>query len=192
MPVYRATVDLRFAAGAGRGTNTWTLRTLSPGTQTDYIQSLMEIVRAFYEDVQALFPTNSTFAWDGSVTELGTATPALLPSATPWSLAGSGAASSYAPAPAMVCVTWKSSLATRRGRGRTFLGPLSPGTFGTDGTIQDGNLDAVRDAAATLVSSSLNDLNGGGLAVWSDVDNIARDFIASSVRDQTAVLRSRR
>lgn len=190
--MYRATVDLRYAAGSGRGTNTWTVRTALDDLDGDAISDIMGWVQTFYSGLAGLFPTNSTFGWDGSVQELGTATPEFRALETPWTVVGSGVASSYAPAPAMVCVTWKSALANRRGRGRTFLGPLSPGAFGADGTIENSNLTAIRQKAAALVSSSLADGLDGALAVWSELDGVARDFVGYSVSDQAAVLRSRR
>jgi hypothetical protein len=192
MPVYRATVDLRYAAGTGRGTNTWTLRTAGVGFEGGDIDSLMGIVQTFYSGLAGLFPTNSTFTWDGSLQELGTPTPEFQEPRTGWTVVGSGAASSYGPAPAMVCVTWRSSLASRRGRGRTFLGPLSPGAFGPDGTIENSNLTSIRQKAAALVSSSSSITDVGALAVWSESDQVARDFVGSTVSDQAAILRSRR
>lgn len=192
MPVYRATVDLSFAAGAGRGTNTWAIRTVDVGpAELANIQDLMARVQTFYTSLAALFPTNSKFSWDGTVQELGVPDPAFRDPVSPWTVSGSGAASSYAPAPAMVCVTWRTSLATRSGRGRTFLGPLSPGAFGTDGTVQDGNLDAIRDAATALADGN-GALEAGALVVWSGTDGVGRDIIGASVSDQAAVLRSRR
>lgn len=192
MGVFRATVDLAYAAGSGRGVNTWTLRTSGGPLDNDTIENLMGYVNQFYSALAFAFPTDSTFRWSGEVQELGTAEPAFRPALTPWTVVGSNAAGSYGPAPAMICVTWRTALANRSGRGRTFLGPVSAGVFQGNGTIVDSSLTAIRTAAADLVDESDTDLEGGALAVWSEKDQVARDFVGSSVTDQVAVLRSRR
>lgn len=192
MAVFRTTVDLRFNAGAGRGTNTWSVRTLGDADTNVQVAGVMEYVRQFYADLIALVPSSSTFQWDGTFLELGTTTPEYVEPASPWTVTGSGTPNSYGPAPAMACISWRTSLATRRGRGRTFFGPLSPGVFGADGTINDGQLTVIRNAAADLVSLSLQDSINGAVGVWSELDSVHRDFVGSSVNDQAAVLRSRR
>lgn len=191
MGVFRANVNLQFAAGDGGGTNSWTLRTLSDDGTTTEVESLMGHVEDFYDAIFSVFPDNYTISWDGSVTQIGTPTPGLLAAGTPWTVNGLGGVN-YGPAAAMICVSWKSSLATRRGRGRTFLGPVSANAVqGSDGSVTDTVLTTVRTAANALVSASLADTNGA-LAVWSELDQVARDFTSASVTDQVAVLRSRR
>jgi hypothetical protein len=192
MAVWRTRVNLAFAAGEGVGTNTWTVRTVSDTGSTSQIATLMGGVQSFYTAIQATFPTNSTFTWDGTAQQLGVPDPQLITPASPWTVTGTGAASTYGPAPAMICVTWRSSLANRRGRGRTFLGPLIPGAFQADGSLATATLGGFRTAAANLVTFSTSSAVAGALAVWSETDQVARDFIASSVTDQVAVLRSRR
>jgi hypothetical protein len=88
-------------------------------------------------------------------------------------------------------VGWRTASATRAGRGRTFLGPIGSGALDSDGTIKSDTLDAVRTAAQDLVADSLG-FGNGALVVYSPTHDIARDFTASAVRDQFAVLRSRR
>lgn len=192
MGVFRANVDLTFAAGEGVGTNSWTLRTASAGFDGVQIAALMGFVQEFYTDVSGLFPATSTFRWDGSVQDLASPAPVFSPPATPWTVTGSNATGGYEPVAAGVCVTWRSSLATRRGRGRTFLGPVVAGASEPNGTPNAGFVSLVRDAAASLVASSSTASGTGALAVWSELDGIARDFVGSSVTDQFSVLRSRR
>lgn len=192
MGVYRATVDLTYPVGSGRGTNTWTLRTPG-GLDGVQITALMAYVRTFYTTLTFLFPTGYSAQWDGTVRELGTPTPELGPGLSPWTVNGTAASSAgYVSSASQICVTWRSSLATRRGRGRTFLGPIAVSNLQANGTIADAALTTVREAAADLVTSSQATEGAGALAVWSEKDNLARDFVASSVTDQFAVLRSRR
>jgi hypothetical protein len=69
---------------------------------------------------------------------------------------------------------------------------VSAGIFQGNGTIVDSSLAAIRTAAANLVDASKADVDSQALAVWSEKDGVARDFVGSSVTDQAAVLRSRR
>lgn len=191
MGVYRATVDLDFPVGSGGGTNTWTLRTTGVYDSAS-IQALMGYVQEFYDDLNEWFPTNYTWTWDGTVTELGTPSPSYFPPEPSWTLQGIAANSSYSPVAAMVCVNWRSSLASRSGRGRTFLGPLTAAAAEGNGTPSPTAIADFRAAAASLVSKSTLFAGDGALAVWSELDGVARDFVSSSVTDQYAVLRSRR
>lgn len=191
MGLFRATVRLDFPVGSGGGTNTWHLRTLSSGGTTTEVAALMGKVRDFYDALKSHVGTDYVASWDGLVAQVAVPDPALLEQATPWSVAGTGTATSYGPAPAMGCVTWRSSLATKRGRGRTFHGPLRATSFEGNGTLSSGYVTALRGAAQALVSASLVDTNGA-IVVFSAADNIGRDIVASSVTDQAAVLRSRR
>lgn len=191
MGLFRATVDLKFAAGSGAGTNTWHMRTLSEDGTTLEVSELMSIVQAFYGICSDLLPSTSTAAWDGLVTEVGVPDPRLLEAATPWIVGGALSSAPYTAAAGMGCVTWRSALATRSGRGRTFLGPLAASTVEGNGTLTSTALTKLRSAAAATVSDSLADINGA-LVVWSETQQIGRDFVASSVTDQVAILKSRR
>lgn len=192
MGVYRATVDLRFGAGTGRGTNTWCFRTIGGLTETDDIEDLGEKLATFYGAVAFTMPVNSTFSWDGTVQELGVPEPAFREPVTGFTVAGGQTASTYGPAAAMACITWRTSLASRSGRGRTFLGPLALSAYQGDGTLVESYLSGIRNAAQALVDASTNDTDSQAIAVWSEADGVARDIIGSTVRDTVAILRSRR
>lgn len=192
MGVYRCTVKSTFPIGSTRGTNTWTVRTVGTGGDETDVQTLMGVVRDFYVDMASSTPSDFTWSWDGTSQELGTEEPTLLPVADTWSVTGTDA-SEYGAASNMAVVTWRTSLATRRGRGRTFIGPIGRDFVDTDGTLGDGYLGQLRQAAADLVGAQGGFVGTvGGLCVWSDLDGVARDFIGSTVTDQVAVLRSRR
>ena len=133
MAVYRATVNLTFPVGNGGGTNTWSLRTGAIG-DTAAITALMGYVEDFYDNLSEWFPSNFVAAWDGTVQELGTPSPEYLDPITGWSVTGDAPSSSFLPTAAMVCVNWRSTLASRSGRGRTFLGPLSTSSAESNGT----------------------------------------------------------
>ena len=52
-------------------------------------------------------------------------------------------------------------------------------------------LGTVRTAWAALIADSVT-ANGWGLAVWSNLDAVARDVVGATVKDRFAVMRSRR
>lgn len=191
MAVYRATVDLTFPVGNGGGTNTFALRTSALGDTLSII-ALMGYVEDFYDAISEWFPSNWVASWDGTVQELGSPTPAYSDPVTGWSVTGDAPSSSFLPTAAMVCVNWRTSVATRSGRGRTFLGPLSTSSAESNGTPAAAFMTDVRAAAAALVTASQSMAGDGAIAVWSEKDSVARDIVSSSVTDQYAVLRSRR
>lgn len=189
MAFYKLPVTLSFPVGSKHGVNTWHYETATlplPGPQ-----SIPDAIKAFYNAIKVLFPASTTIAFDGVLTEVGTATPSVIGTLTPWSITGTATNDDYPAAGVGLCVGWRSSLATRRGRGRTFLAPISRVSFDSVGTILDSQLATVRTAAATLVSTGLADGNGG-LMVWSPTDNTGREVIASKVNDKVAWLSSRR
>lgn len=191
MGIFRTTVEWKFPIGSGGGTNTWHLRTLSDDGTTTEVQALMGLVSNFYYGIRGAFPSDTTWYWDGLAAQIATPTPRLLEGAVAWQITGSAPSNDYGPAPGMICVTWRTALATKRGRGRTFLGPVARPVMEANGTIADPIMTTVRTEAAALVSASLSDTNGA-LGVWSETDGVLRDFVASNATDQVAVLRSRR
>lgn len=192
MPIFRTQVDLTFSAGSGGGTNSWAVRTVDSGPLSpDNISDLMAEVNQFYQAVATLFPFEWRATWDGSARELGVPEPEYREPDAGWSVEGQGGNVGYGPAPAMACVSWRTSVATRSGRGRTFLGPLVPGAFEGNGTLSSGAVSQLRTAAATLAAEN-GSFEAGALVVWSELQQIGRDIIGSSVTDQAAVLRSRR
>ena len=94
------------------------------------------------------------------------------------------------PATALV-VGWRTSSASRAGRGRTFLSPLTAAAVEGDGTVSGTQLAAVRGAAQTLIDSSTTE-GDGAFGVYSQSQSLLRDFVSVRVQDKFAVLRSRR
>lgn len=189
MPVFRTQVRLAFLAGSGGGTNTWHVRTNGAlvGGQISEIRSAL---LAFYTGVAAVLPTSHVTTWDGYFLEIATGDPQVQETGATFSVPGTQSAQ-YSAAANMACVSWRSNLNARRGRGRTFIGPLHSSAIQTDGTLSPTALTAVRGAAQGLVSTSAS-ANGWAVGVWSEKDGVLRDVASSSVVDQVAILRSRR
>lgn len=191
MGLFRATVDLTFPGGTGRGTNTWHLRTVSTnGTELE-VQTLMALVSQFYSDCAPALPSGLEASWDGTALQIESAAPVIIDIGATWSVNGTDNTGVMASA-AMLCVTWRTSLATRRGRGRTFVGPVGAGSVQGDGSPLDTDLAAVRSAATNLVAASASAGVSGAIVVYSPTDGVARDITGSTVSDEFAILRSRR
>lgn len=189
MALFRTQVRLAFPVGAGGGTNTWHVRT-DEGMSPEDAEDIGSALEDFYVGVNSLFPPSMSAVWDGAFTEIATEEPGVAPSGLPFTQAGDGG-TDYGATAGMACVTWRTALATRSGRGRTFLGPLAATAVEADGTLAASRLTELRAAAAALVDVSTG-LNAWAFGVFSPTDGVLRDFTAATVTDQVAILRSRR
>lgn len=200
MTIYRVPVNITYTGAGSPGVNVWHIRSTDPWLSTPaQLQANVTVIRTFYDALKALFPSTVVFTL-GTVTDVETQEEAVPTFA---SVTGTGAVG-YAPQALAIVVTWKTVIAARRGRGRTFLGPMSSGTMQTDGSVTDANLTTIRTAATALVTSSLGYANGA-IGVWGvtaprtdpaikykDLPHTFRDVTSATVRDIFGVLRSRR
>ena len=159
-----------------------------------------EELRAFYTTLIAWYPAGDTLTADFG-TDIATGHDEVATWAT---MTGTGAGAVAPPHIAPV-ITWKTSIRGRRARGRTFLGPVTNGAIGVDGTLNQPLQDNVKTAADALVAASLVD-NGWALCIIGQVDampgaspaaraaapHVARDITGWTQQDKFGVLRSRR
>jgi hypothetical protein len=202
MTILRVPINIAFPGAGSPGANIWHIRTVTGpgGAELAEANTLIGYIRAFYFSNVTEFPATTVFSI-GTVTEEETSREISPTFAT---VTGTGVGS--APQALAMVVTWRTEIAARRGRGRTFVGPLSTATMQNDGTPSTSSRNAIVTAASTLVSASLAYGNGaigvygyqnaksGGADVPRDPDDpkIFRDFTGSAVRDLFGVLRSRR
>lgn len=190
MPTARAVVTIAHPALGGTGTNTWHLRNANVDlSDAGEFEDLMGYVKTFYEVCGSVFPNGTNIAWNGELAGVGDDEGTYW-QADPWTVAGQSNTPVLPPATA-ICVNWRGQSGDRSRRGRTFLGPIASGNLQDDGTIVNASLTTIRGAAADVVESSDSYANGA-VGVWSRQESVFRDFVSSSVRDQFAVLRSRR
>jgi len=178
-----------------------------PGISTFYIndavaenaataQAAVDGLDPIWDEIVGLFPASWTATVITAVDTLSTGTGAITATdtITPWTKTG-GSSAGFGPLASGGCVTWLTNtfLNGRRLKGRTFVSPVASEFADTDGTPK---------------SNMLTGLNGfgAGWAGWSDGTSSpvvwhrpvagaggASDTIVSyTVRDQFAVLRSRR
>jgi hypothetical protein len=201
MPTYALRVALNFGVGSKKGVNTWHIKSGSPITSGT--TPMVTAIKNFYTaSLSELAPTDMHADYDGTLTEVGVAAPALVGGITTWTAQGSQPSGVYGPAGVGICVSWRSALANRQGRGRTFLNPLALNNFAADGTLVDTHLAPVKTAATALVTASLA---GGAehIGVWSTTtpkgttplqpwEGNFYPLVSSKINDQVAWLSSRR
>jgi len=202
MAIFRVPILLTFPGAGSPGVNVWHIRTVDPVLVTELSQAntLIGYLRTFYTYNVAHYPATTTITL-GTVTEVITSRE-IVPTFA--SVTGVGVAS--APQMLSLVITWKTSIASRRGRGRTFFGPLPTAAMQNDGTPVAALVSLAQSSAATLISSSTA-YGNGAIGVWgyenaklpgkANVRNPAdpkvfRDFVSYNVRDLFGVLRSRR
>jgi hypothetical protein len=202
MAIFRVPINFTHLGAGSPSANIWHIRTSTVNTATELSEAntLVGYIRTFYNSCLGLLPPTWVATLGTVVSE--TDQREIIP--TMASLTGLGTGS--APQALAIVVGWRTTIAARRGRGRTFLGPVASGVMQTDGTVTDANLTTVRTAAAALISSSTA-FGNGAVGVWGYENaklpgkenlrnpadgKIFRDFVGVQVRDLFGVLRSRR
>lgn len=206
MGVWRMNVYCDMPGGAGRVVNSWHIRTGNlVTTESAAVNNAAAALRAFYTALGALYPSTSGQAWkaDFAVNVEDQSDVAIDPAKWPNVLCTGGAL--LAPPHLSACISWKTGIRARRGRGRTFLGSFVTSTLEDDGTIRPATITTINAAATALVNSSLTD-NDWALGVWglqdpapkdypgdyNDLPHVIRDFTGYVLQDKWAVMRSRR
>jgi hypothetical protein len=199
--VFRVPVEIDWNGPGAPGANVWHCRTdvSSGGLQDEQLQGAVDALHSFYSDLLGIFVDGSVFTL-GQVVDMQTDEG----HAPDWTTITAGNSAADAPPMLAVCVSWKTTLVARRGSGRTFLGPLASSVVGADGTPDDTVLAGIGTQAQNLINTSRGD-NGYAIGIWglespyggvgpapSDTPRVLRDIIAYRLRDQFAVLRSRR
>lgn len=191
MPVFRSVVALSAPSINGGGTNTWHFRTTSedPINNRLLLQIASDSLQDFYNIARTLTPGGTVFNHDGVWQEVGTLTPTRA-DVTGWSVAADTGGAAAASATA-ICITWRTALSNRRGRGRTFISPCRQDSIEGNGTPTEGTRNVALNAAQTLIGP-FGEPGDGAFVVWSEVDQVGRDFVAASTANKFAVLTSRR
>lgn len=185
MATIRIPVKIVWTGAGSPGVNVWHARTDGSGGPSD----ALGILTGFYTACLSLYSNDTLIILGEDIVDIGSAPPTYV-SATRTELVGTGGTGDAPPALQMV-VTWRTTVATRRGRGRTFLGPLNSTVMGADGTINGVDRTVLANAAADLVAESKASLNGA-IGVYSSIDRVIRDVDGFTTGDTFAVLRSRR
>jgi len=203
MAIFRVPILVTFPGAGSPGVNVWHIRTIADplaAGELSQANSLIGYLRTFYDAIKVYYPAATTISL-GTVTEELTSREIV-----PTMAIVSGIGTGSAPQMLSLVITWKTSVASRRGRGRTFLGPHPTNCMQSDGTPSTTFLTDVNNAAAALLTSSTG-FGNGAIGIWGyDSPKIAgkenprnpldarvlRDITGKNIRDLFGVLRSRR
>lgn len=149
--------------------------------------AIKDALSGFYGTLESDYPTSTTFAL-GQIIDLSTDPTTFVPfDPANFDLSPSGQRSDARQA---ATITWRTSVATRRGRGRTFVGPLDNTVLNdSTGVWTDAFVTDLNDAASNLISAAAaSDIP---LMVYSRKSNSAHLVTAGQGRVVPHTLRSR-
>lgn len=190
MGIYRIPVKLEgTTTPGGPWMNVMHVR-LVDDTETGELGNALDALEQFYEGVRGHIPNTVTITLGEGMIRDPLGSPEYVDDDRRV-LTGGGAAGQHLSALLAVVVGWRTSSATRSGRGRTFVGPLVLSANEGNGTPSANVLAAINNAADGLVSDSLG-TNGWAFGVLSTKQGVFRDVTGHSVRDRFAFLSSRR
>lgn len=190
MAIFRINVGLSWAGEGGPGVNTWHFRDSGGPLQGEDVEGAMQALKDFYTGCIGIYSNDVVVTAPAEVIQDPYGAPEYF-ATTGWTLAGQGGGGKAPPATAAV-VGWRTASATRSGRGRTFLSPITTAAIDANGTIGPTQLAALQSAANALVAWGDDEAVNGAFGVWSPTQSLFRDFTGARVRDRWAVLTSRR
>lgn len=202
MGTLRVPATITWAGSGSPGVNVWSVRTTGAFPPFDELDAALTAIVQFYTSLKSYFRPATSVTVGPDIVDRDT----LVDASRPAQVVASTGTPNPAPPSLQLCIGWRTSLRARRGMGRTFIGPLSSAQIATDGSPQDTMITAVSSAATALIAAS-DTANGWGVGVWGLQDkgaydasgvllpgqpHVHRDFTGFKIRDQFAVLRSRR
>ena len=202
MPVFRVPATITWPGQGSPGVNVWSVRTTEGSIIQDELELALGAIDTFYEAIRLYLAPGTTGTVGADIVDRES----LSDESRPTRSAASSAVTSAFPYFTQMCIGWKTALRARRGMGRTFVGPMSRSADGGDGTPSDAAVTALKAAGDALIDAS-DSANGWAVGVWGLVNpgqydalgrllpgqpHVHRDLVACKVRDQFAVLRSRR
>lgn len=191
MATIRVPVTIEYPQEGGPGKNVWNVRTVGPSEEDDVDQvgDALDALVAFYTDILTYYPQTTVITLGTGMIRDPLGTPTYFPDDVR-TLTGVTGGDYLSPLLA-VSVGWRTSVATRSGRGRTFVGPFNGAVNDGDGTVDGGFLTVLRAAAVDLVDASMASA-GWSIGVLSVKQGLIRDITGSAVQDRFAYLSSRR
>lgn len=171
--------------------NVWHCRTVEglPGATGD-VANCLDALEEMYRYLGGIMPNGTSVTMGEGMIADPLGDPTYFPDDARTFSATTGPAGTASPILAIVA-SWRTTSASRSGRGRTFFGPIVTGMSDENGTPTAAALSAVKTATESLLSESQGP-GGWALGVLSTKQGILRDFTGVSVRDRFAFLSSRR
>jgi hypothetical protein len=152
----RQKVVIQISGGLGSPPDYNILHLAGAADDATAAQNAVNYLGTYYNAFKSWMPNGQIVTVGSQVLELSTGAPHDI-AVTPVSVAGTDF-SGFTPPQCAVVVSWKTHTATRKGRGRSFLGPIGRAGCTTNGTPLPAMVTAMQTAASTLI----NDLSVGG------------------------------
>lgn len=198
MAILRVPIEQQWTGAGSPGVNVWHIRADDTLVQ-ETLDLMLAALHDFYASISSYFGPGWVASFEAAVDEesreaySSTAFPTM-----------SNTGGNAAPPALAICIGWKTNTVARRGMGRTFLGPLNGTVIELDGTISAGVVTGISTAAQALVDVS-ETANNGALGVYGYQNavpkggsrqptdpRVIRDITGFRIRDQFAIMRSRR
>jgi hypothetical protein len=190
MATFRVPVRISHAGGGGDAYNIMHFRTIGPSLDDqDQLNTGIVALRNLYDGIRDMYASTTTIHIAEAVIKDPLGSPEYFDSDS-FVVTGSRVGG-VEPTLLAVCATWRTTSATRSGRGRTFFGPLGTGLVAADGTPDNGDLGVLRSSISTFLNRSQGP-EGWSFGVLSTKQRLFRDVTAYTVRDRFAYLSSRR
>lgn len=197
MATWRLPVALTYDLGGGPGVNVWHLRNTGEPFDDD-VQECVDAIHAFYSTVAS----GAIAGADGYQAGMRISADTVInvdsdeSASVDWDTITVPATGDVAPPVLALCMTWRTSIAARRGRGRSFMGPLSQNALQDNGTPAE-DFRAVHVGAAQDLVDFNDGFDNGAVVVYGRTaigssTHVARDITGFSVPNEFAIMRSRR
>lgn len=188
VPIFRIANKISYNQPGSPGVNIMHVRADAEGA-SELLEEALSSIAGFYTSIASVLAPGVRVDVAESVIQdpLGSRVVIGVPSAA---VLGASA-SVQAPALLCICASWKTSIATRSGRGRTFIGPLEGTAGDSDGSTSNDKRLTVLEAAQVLIQES-SAANGWGFGILSLKDGLLRDVVGVTISDQLSYLSSRR
>lgn len=189
--IFRVPVRIDYPGTGGPGFNVFAVRTIGPsGDDADQLEDAMDALTTFYTALAGRYQTGTIITLGEGIIKDPLGSPEYQ-NASVRTVNGTGQAG-MGPALLAVVVSWRTTSATRSGRGRTFIGPLQTGQVETANGLPSASLiNGIRNAADDLVDASTGP-SGWSLGVLSTKQGLLRDWTSASVQQRWSFLSSRR
>lgn len=190
MAIVRVPVTIEHPFAGGPAMNVWHARLVDNNPETWQLGDALDALYDFYNAVRLLYPNTTVIRFGEGMIRDPLGSPEYVDDDSRSIVVSGGQTGTVATKLAIVA-SWRTTSASRSGRGRTFVGPLQTATAQGDGTPRAQDVTTVRQAGEALVSASQG-ANGWAFGVLSVRQGLLRDFTGVSVRDRFAFLSSRR
>lgn len=191
MAIFRVPVRIDHSQPGTPAYNVWAVRTIGPsGDDEDQLRDAVDSLADFYTSLRTTYITGATITIGEGMIKDPLGSPEYVDDYRKTIL--SSGAGGQLPAMLSIVIGWRTSSATRSGRGRTFLGPFQANVNqSTNGTIDESILSTVRGATTGLLNDSTGP-SGWSLGVLSTKQRLLRDFTGFTIKDRWSYLSSRR